>query len=159
MTKDSKFYNHDRNRIIRELEARHGTTLEQIGGRQKWRCDNLGRNWCVLGGIGLWHGIPKAIIDAEQRARHSGVLIIVKKGGRLDVFEGSLSKIVERADDLVETQQDHYHFDCRIEEERMFVEGLQRVPVMTLDKAFTMRALPAATGRLKTHEKKSSHER
>ena len=139
MASDSKFNNHDLNIVILELEARHGTTLEQVGRRPKWRCDNLGRNWCVLGGTGLWHGIPKAIIDAEQRTQHSGFLIIVKKGIRLNVFEGHLSKIVEHADDLVETQQDHYHFNCRIEEDRMFVEGLQRVPVATLDKAFTIR--------------------
>ena len=50
-----KFDNLDRKVVIDGVQERYGVTLAKVGGRDKWRQDESGRNWCVLGGKDDWH--------------------------------------------------------------------------------------------------------
>lgn len=104
--------------------------------RPKWLRDESGRNWCVLGGVGEFHGIPREIVDDEEADKSNGVLVIAhKKPHAIDVFSGKLKDIVENIENLKLTKDNHYKFNIKIKDERISVNEIQS---MELNRILTI---------------------
>ena len=96
-----KFDNLDRKVVIDCVQERYGVSLGKVGGRDKWRRDESGRNWCVLGGKDDWHGIPEEMMEDERQARIEGMLVVAqKKRTCIELFSGPLRLIVDERDKL-----------------------------------------------------------
>lgn len=132
-----RFNSEDRRRVICWIEDHHGVTLHQVGRRPKWLRDCLGKNWCVMGGVGYWHGIPEEIVNSEKNSQAEGVLILVaKKSSKLEAFSGELRNIAKFSDKLYRNKDGDYQFDCRARGARLLVRGLGSEAVMVLDRIF-----------------------
>ena len=91
-----KFDNSDREEVIGRVEERYGVSLGKVGRRDKWRQDESGRNWFVLGGKDDWHGIPEEMMENERQAQIEGMLVVaLKKRTCIDLFSGPLRPIVD----------------------------------------------------------------
>lgn len=91
-----RFDNLDRKVVIDHVQERYGVSLEKVGGRDKWRRDESGRNWFVLGGKDDWHGIPEEMMEDERQAQIEGMLVVAqKKRTCIELFSGPLRPIVD----------------------------------------------------------------
>ena len=96
-----KFDNWDRKVVIDGVQERYGVSLGKVGGRDKWRRDESGRNWCVLGGKDDWHGMPEEMMEDERQAQIEGMLVVAqKKYTCIELFSGPLRPIVDERDKL-----------------------------------------------------------
>ena len=97
----NRFDSLDRNRVIRAVEEYYGVKLEKVGRRRKWLQDESGRNWWILGGYGVYHGVPEEMMEAEQKALTAGMLIIAaRKLTDIDIFSGSAEKLCKNRNRL-----------------------------------------------------------
>ena len=58
------------------LENHHKTKLQKIGRARKYFLGDNGKCYCILVGIGNFHGIPKSIIDTGVREYIDTELVI-----------------------------------------------------------------------------------
>ena len=108
-----KFDNHDRKRVISEIERYYNVTLHKVGSRDKLLKDDTGKTYWVLGGTGDWHGIPKEMFAAEEKQATDGVLVIAKrKRNNIEIFVGSLQRLIENKSSLSQTDE-QYQFDLK----------------------------------------------
>lgn len=133
-----KFDNWDRKRVIDEVQEYYDVKLEKVGGRDKWRRDESGKNWWILGGKDDWHGIPKEMMeDEEARCDGDGMLIIAqRKHTCLDVFSGLLHRLVNERDKLSRVRSTgDYQFVVRVSGDRLLCD---RAPNVVLEKFATI---------------------
>lgn len=119
-----KFGNLERDCVVEAIEAHYGVTLHQVGQRPKWRRDEAGKNWWVLGGREGWHGIPAEMMDDETNASTEGMLVIAeKKVESVEAFAGSLRPLVDARGALYRVAQsagkDQYQFTVEVRRGRM----------------------------------------
>lgn len=74
--KIGKFGNLECERVIEAIQTHYGVTLCKVGQRPKWRRDESGRSWWVLGGRKDWHGIAAEMMDDEVAASIEGLLVV-----------------------------------------------------------------------------------
>ena len=122
--KIERFGNLERERVIKAIQAHYGVTLHQVGQRPKWRRDETGRNWWVLGGREDWHGIPAEMMDDEIAASTEGMLVIAqKKVDSIDAFAGTLGPLVDARGEFYRVGNtagnDQYQFTVEIRRGRM----------------------------------------
>ena len=120
--KSEKFDDLARNHVINAIQEHHGVNLQKKRRLSIWLRDASDRNWCVLGGIETWHGIPVEVVEDEKRAQLKGVFVIAyKKSTNIDVFEGPLGRLVSA---LVERRRAtqpprDYKFNVKVSGTRM----------------------------------------
>ena len=119
-----KFGNLERDRVIEAIQAHYGVILHKVGRRPKWRRDETGKNWWVLGGRDEWHGIPAEMMDDEIDASTEGMLVIAqKKVESIEVFAGALAPLVMARGELYRAGKtsgnDQYQFTLQIRGDRM----------------------------------------
>ena len=130
-----RFNRDDRRRVIRSIQEHYGVSLLQVGRRPKWLRDSLGKNWCILGGVGSWHGIPEEIVDEERVSQIEGALIlVVKRSSTLEVFSGKLSNIVKVSNKLYRNRRGDYQFDYKEMDGRLGIRGVGANVLMTMSK-------------------------
>ena len=125
-----KFDNLDRRVVIGAVQKHYDVKLERVEGRDKWRRDESGRNWWVLGGKGDWHGIPKEMMEDEIQARFDGTLIIAqKKRNFVEAFSGSLHPLVYVRDKLYRASRStgDYQFKVKVSGDRLLCVQAQDV--------------------------------
>lgn len=106
-----KFDDLDRNQVIKEIQEHESVDLQKVGNRPKWLRDASGRNWWVLGGRELWHGIPEEMMEHEKCSEVEGMLVIAyKKLTCIDVFKGPLGPLVSASN---EHPRRTYNFDVK----------------------------------------------
>ncbi len=134
----------ERDMLIREIEKRHGVKLRRVKPYSKWLQDQTGKNFCVLVGNGLWHGIPEKLLEAERDAQAGGILVVaVKNDAVINVYVGPLEQVVKAA----KVQYGEYKFNCK---ERSTYLTIQEIPGFTLKKSF---ALPFGKKEKETQKK------
>ena len=120
----AKFGNLERDRVIEAIQVHYGVTLHKVGKRPKWRRDETGRNWWVLGGREDWHGIPEEMMGDESAVSTEGMLVIAqKKVETIEAFAGTLGPLVDARSKLYHAQQsvgsDQYQFTVEVRRGRM----------------------------------------
>lgn len=107
-----KFDDTDRRKVILELEKHFNIKLKPIGKFKKFFQANDGYKYCVLGGWGAWHGIPKSIINQNDAEIQSTKLIFAKKSlDQISLFFAPFAPLVENKHKLTVNKQGDYHFN------------------------------------------------
>ncbi len=130
--KSPKFDEHDRRKVISEVEGHFGVHLSPVGSRRKFLEDEVGRTFWVLGGYEDWHGIPPEMIEEEERRSTNGVLVVAKRyKNRIYVYSGALQSLIEHKDMLSHTQKGDYQFNISVRGNHLFIK---EVPGLILAK-------------------------
>ena len=104
--KSTKFDEHDRRKVITELEEHYGVKLYPVGARRKFLEDGEGKAFWVLGGYEDWHGVPPEMVEEEARRSRGGVLIVAKRyKNKIDVYSGPVRPLIENKDNLSHTKE------------------------------------------------------
>lgn len=129
----SKFDEFDRARVIRELEERWDIRLKKIKSHRKWRQDESGRNYWVLGGTGSWHGIPEEMMEAELRssAKEGMIVIAERRVTTIEVFAGLAEPLCDARNRLSRASDGSYKFNCRVRENHL---QINEVPTCMLER-------------------------
>ena len=129
-----KFGNADRNLVIAELEKIFSTKLKPIqimNSRKYLRADD-GRRYCIVGGVGNWHGIHEAIFEIESLAPSNSALIVASKlRSKIDIFLGPLDVLVLHSDQLTHTKASLFEFNLRQRGNKLVI---REVPNLILEK-------------------------
>ncbi len=141
MTREKKFDEYDRNRVISEIEKHYSIKLSikpEKENRTIWRQDESGKDWWVLGGYGTWHGVPREMIEAELRDPTEGMLVIAeRKHSTIEVFDGPVHQLCKAKDKLhLSSDARNYTFNCKIHGNYMKV--VEVVPEFILRKRFSI---------------------
>ena len=134
-----KFGNLERERVIEAIQTHFGVTLRKVEQRPKWRRDETGRNWWVLGGREDWHGVAAEMMDDEIATSNEGMLVIAqKKVESIEAFAGALGPLVEARDVLYRAGKsagnEQYQFTVEVRRERM---QCVQAPTMVLKRFAT----------------------
>ena len=132
-----KFDNLDRNRVIQAVEEYYGVKLERVGRRPKWLRDESGGNWWILGGSGVYHGVPEEMMEAELQASTAGMLIIaVRKLPDIEIFSGSVEQLCKNRNKLYRAGKTtgDYQFNIHTSGSRLMVMGVKTVPIVRLER-------------------------
>ena len=132
--KTPKFGNHERKRVISEVERHFKVKLHKAGNRDVYLKDEAGKTYWVIGGIGDYHGVPKELF-AEEAKNIGGVLVIAKqKTTTIDIYSGSLYQLIKDKGLLTVTDC-QYQFDICTKDEIM---KLKQAPDVRLIKISTI---------------------
>lgn len=127
-----KFDEFDREKVISEIEKHLHIKLTRVGRRKKCLSDQNGKTFWVLGGYKNWHGIPPDMIIEEKRKSTNGVLVVAKRdSAKIDIFSGSLQKLVNNSQHLSHTQNGDYQFNIDIRGDRLLIK---EVPGLILNR-------------------------
>lgn len=129
-----KFGNADRKLVIAELEKIYNTKLKpiQILNSQKYLRADDGRRYCIVGGIGDWHGIHEAIFQIESFEPSKSALVIASKlKSKIDIYLGPLDVLVLHSDQLTHTKASLFEFNLSRRDNKMVI---REVPNLILEK-------------------------
>lgn len=129
----AKFDKWDRRSVIRLIQETFGVTLDKVGRGDTWWRDKSGTEWCIIGGIGNFHGIPERIIECEREASVDDRLVIAEKlVDSLNVYVGSLQSLIDARHDLPRRHRDNaYLFNVVAKKSSM---GVVEAPSVVLRK-------------------------
>ena len=131
-----KFDEHDRKKVISEVEEHYGVKLSRIGSRRKFLEDSNHRSFWVLGGYEDWHGIPPDMLEEEEKRNSNGVLVVAKRrANRINVFTGSLQTLITNKGKLSHTQKGDYQFNIHISGNHLFINEIPSLSLVKLGEA------------------------
>ena len=133
----NKFDSLDRNRVIRAVEEYYDVKLERVRRRPKWLQDESGRNWWILGGYGVYHGVPEDMMEAELQASTAGMLIIaVRKLPDIEIFSGPVEQLCKNRNRLYRARKTtgDYQFNIHASGSRLMVTGAGNVQIVQLKR-------------------------
>lgn len=126
-----KFDDVDRGKVISEMEKALQITLTKVGSRRKYLQDQNGVRYLLVGGD-VWHGLPEDVVTAELIKDYSSKIVVASKlAGRMDVFVGSLKKLIDCRSDLSFTKDSQFVFKLRKSGQNLIVK---EVPSCSLEK-------------------------
>ena len=132
MTKSLKFDEHDRGKVISEVESHLSVTLSRVGRHRKFLQDHTGKSYWIFGGYEDWHGIKADMLKDEQKRSTDGVLVVAKRHRTsIDIFIGKLQPLIDNQRDLAHTQTGDYQFNVVV---RGNVMTIREISGLTLRK-------------------------
>ncbi len=120
-----QFGKHERRVVICEVEKYFGVKLGgKVEGRDIWRQDKSGKDWCILGGSTSWYAIPKSMMDTEQI--EGGMIVLAcMDSTAINIFSGSISQFVKNKCRLPLSEKGDYHnFNIRISGTKLLIKEL-----------------------------------
>jgi hypothetical protein len=66
-----KFSGDEREPVIERLETLNNITLKPVGTHKKFLKGSDGLYYCIVGGSGDWHAIPKDAMEQEKKGQVS----------------------------------------------------------------------------------------
>lgn len=137
-----KFDNIDRERVIAAVEGHYDIKLRKVGRRPKWRREDSGRNWWVMGGYDRWHAIPSEMMEAEEQNPTDGMLVVAyaklrRTATDMEVFAGPVEQLVKARNKLSQTKErGDYQFVYKPigTGNRIKIVGEDVFPIMHLDR-------------------------
>lgn len=134
--KSLKFDEHDRKKVISEVEEHFGVQLSRVGSRRKFLESEGGKTFWVLGGYDDWHGIPPEMVDEEKCRNTNGVLVVAKRyNNRIDIFSGPLQPLIDNKGMLSHTKKGEYQFNINIRGNHLFIKEIQGLSLVKLGEA------------------------
>jgi hypothetical protein len=131
--KTSKFDEIDREKVVSEIEKYFKINLTRFGRRKKYLSDQNGKSYWVLGGYDNWHGIPPDMLSEEKRKSTNGVLVVAKRyTSKIDIFVGSLQKLIDNEKSLCHTQDGDYQFNVTTRNDCLLVKEIDGLVLMKL---------------------------
>ena len=127
-----KFDEHDRKKVIAEVETEFGVKLSPVGNRRKYLKDGTGKTYWIFGGYEDWHGIPPEMMEAEEKCSDEGLLVVAKRNkSSIDIFCGPLRQLITHKRELLHTTKGDFQFNIRIKGNRLYIK---EVSDLTLNK-------------------------
>jgi hypothetical protein len=106
-----KFSDDERERVIERLEQLKTIKLKPVGNKKKFLEGSDGLYYCIVGGSGDWHAIPKEIMEQEQRTSASVSLVIARwLETKIEIYEGVLKQLFDSRALLSRTKQGDFQF-------------------------------------------------
>lgn len=123
--KPPKFDEHDRKRVISEVEQYFNVNLSRVGSRRKYLEDKNGKSYWILGGYEDWHGIPPDMLLKEEQRSTDGTLVVAKRYiKKIDIFSGQLQPLILNKKKLSHTKLGDYQFNIQIKGNHLYIKEL-----------------------------------
>jgi hypothetical protein len=134
--KSPKFDEHDRRKVISEVEDHFSVHLSPVGTRRKFLEDGNGKTFWVLGGYEDWHGIPPEMLEEEERRSTNGVLVVAKRyKSRIDVYSGPLEPLIKNKELLSHAKKGDYQFNINIRGNHLFIKEIPDLSLAVLGES------------------------
>lgn len=112
---DAKFGDDEREPVIERIETLKNIKLKPVGTKKIFLKGSDGLYYCVIGGRGDWHAIPKEVMDQEKKERGSVYLVIARwLRTRIEIYEGLLKPLFDSRGSLSSTKQGGVQFDLKM---------------------------------------------
>jgi hypothetical protein len=131
-----KFDEHDRKKVISEVEDHFAIHLSPVGSRRKFLEDEEGKTYWVLGGYDDWHGIPLEMMEEEDRRSTNGVLVVAKRyKTQIDIYFGPLQPLIRNKDMLSHTENGDFQFNINLHGNHLFIKEVKGLSLAKLGEA------------------------
>lgn len=131
-----KFDEHDRKKVITEVENEFGVKLSPVGNRRKYLKDVSGKTYWIFGGYEDWHGIPPDMMEAEEKCSDEGILVVAKRNkSTIDIFCGPLRQLINHKRELSHTTKGDFQFNIRIKGSRLYIKEIADLTLSKLGAA------------------------
>ncbi len=112
---DTKFGDHERDRVIERVETLKNTKLTPVPNYKKFLKGSDESYYCIVGGSGDWHAIPKQVMEQAERNYSKFSLVIARLlRTKIEIYEGPIKPLVDSRCSLTRTEQGDYQFDLNI---------------------------------------------
>lgn len=116
MQKTIKFGDVEREKIISYLKSSLNIKLEPVGNRKKFCIGSNGNYYCIVGGTGDSHSIPKDVMNVCIQYADKSYLILARLlRTKMDLYLGSMKPLIESRSILSSVGKggDHYGFNIK----------------------------------------------
>jgi len=108
---DIKFGDDERDRVVERLEQLKNIKLKPVGNKKKFLKGSDGLYYCIVGGSGDWHAIPKEVMEQEKKDYASVYLVIARwLKTQIEIYEGLLKPLFDSRRSLSRTRQGDFQF-------------------------------------------------
>lgn len=119
-SKQSKFSNEDRKLIIDEIERQEEALLRRVRRFRKLLCTPSDDFYCIIGGVGNWHGISESIIECVEAEASQGYLVVViKQENRYEIYLGNFQPIIDNKSELLHAENGNCQFHIDRHEQKV----------------------------------------
>lgn len=109
-----KFGDHERHGVILRLEAWKRIKLTPVRNYKKFLKGSDGSYYCIVGGSGDWHGIPKEVMEHGKKDSSNFYLVIARLlKTKIQIYVGSLKPLVDWRASLTRTKEGDFQFDLK----------------------------------------------
>lgn len=107
-----KFSNDEREPVIERLETLNNIKLKPIGKSKVFHKGSDGLYYCIVGGRGDWHAIPKEVMEQEKKDSSSVYLVIARwLRTKIEIYGGLLKPLFGS---LTPNAQGNFQFDLKV---------------------------------------------
>ncbi len=112
---DIKFSRDEREQVIEKLETLKNIKLKPVGRYKKFLKGDDGLYYCIVGGIGDWHAIPKEVMEQEKMDQASVYLVISRwLKTKIEIYGGLLKPLFELRGSLSQNKKGDFQLDLKI---------------------------------------------
>jgi len=112
---DIKFSDDEREPVIERLETLKHIKLKPVGKYKKFLKGSDGLYYCIVGGNGDWHEIPKEVMEQEKKDQASVYLVIARwLRTKIEIYGGLLKPLFELRGSLSRNEQGDFQFDLKM---------------------------------------------
>ena len=112
---DTKFSGDEREPVIGRLETLKNIKLKPVGRYKKFLKGSDGLYYCIVGGSGDWHAIPKEVMEQEKKDQASVYLVIARwLKTKIEIYGGLLKPLFELRGSLSPNKKGDFQFDLKI---------------------------------------------
>jgi len=107
-----KFSDYERKAVIERLETLKNIKLKPVGKSKVFHKGSDGLYYCIVGGRGDWHAIPKAVMEQEKKGQASVYLVIARwLRTKIEIYGGLLKPLFGS---LSPNEQGNFQFDLKM---------------------------------------------
>jgi len=111
---DIKFSGDEREPVIERLETLKNIKLKPVGRYKKFLKGSDGLYYCIVGGSGDWHAIPKEVMEQEKKGQASVYLVIARwLRTRIEIYGGLLKPLFELRGSLSRNEKGDFQFNLK----------------------------------------------
>ena len=127
---DMKFGNDERKQVIVRLEALKNIKLLPVGNSKKFLKGSDGSHYCIVGGTGDWHGIPKEVLEQGNKDSANFYLVIARwLKTEIQIYMGPLKPLIDRRESLTKNYRGDFQFDLNTPTNNIL--SIKQVPTAT----------------------------
>ena len=149
---DIKFSGDEREPVIERLEILKNIKLKPIGKYKKFLKGSDGLYYCIVGGTGDWHEIPKQVMEQEKKAEASVYLVIARwLKTKIEIYGGLLKPLFELRGSLSQNEKGDFQFDLKMPTDGIL--SIKQVPGVKFEKLDEFSAPPVSRFKTLSEEK------
>ena len=112
---DIKFSDDERKQVIERLKTLKNIKLNPVGRYKKFLKGSDGLYYCIVGGSGDWHAIPKEVMEQEKKDQASVYLVIARwLKTRIEIYGGLLKPLFELRASLSRNEKGDFQFHLKM---------------------------------------------